>query len=165
MKLLQLGLLLVCVAVAGCGGGVNGEKVTGKVTLDGVAIEGASITFQPKEGGTGMPAVGTTDADGVYTLTDMRDDNVGGGAVAGDYVVGVMWFKPSGKDLSQATGESAGEESGMDDDKKSRSGISGPDSLLPTAYQNPKTSGLEYTVVSGENTFDIELDSKFKPKN
>ncbi|GAB5406007.1 MAG: hypothetical protein Aurels2KO_42380 [Aureliella sp.] len=163
MRLLQLGLLLFCVAATGCGSGISGQPVTGTVTLDGVAIEGASITFQPKEGGTGMPAVGTTDANGVYTLTDMRDENVGAGAVEGDYNVGVLWFKPSGKDLSQATGESEGEESGMDDDKKSRSGISGPDSLLPTEYQNPKTSGLEYTVVSGENTFDISLDSKFKP--
>lgn len=157
MKVLNFGLLLLC--VAGCGGGISGETVTGKVVLDGVAIEGAAISFQPVEGGTGMPAVGMADQDGVFTMTDMRPDAEG--VIAGDYTIGIQWFKPSKNDSSQASGDSAGEEQGKED-KKSRSSISGPDSLLPTAYTNPKTSGLTFTVGAGDNDCQIELDSKFK---
>ncbi len=163
MKSLYLSLTLVC--LVGCGPGFTTEKVTGKVTLDGQAIEGAAVTFQPVEGGTGMPAVGTTDANGAYTITDMRGGDFGTGAVAGEYRVGVMWFKPSGVDLSQATGESGGSEEDGDkgDSKAARTKISGPDSALPAAYQNPTTSTLTATVVAGENEFNFELDSKFKP--
>ncbi len=159
--------LILCSAVLtllGCGDGLSVYPVTGKVTLDGQAISGASITFQPVEGGTGMPAVGSTDSNGQYSLTDMRSENIGGGAEPGDYRVGVLWYKPS-VDTSNATGEGGGpaedEEVG---DAKSRQTVSGPDSLLPAAYQNPKTSGLQFTVTtnSADNTFDIELVSSFK---
>lgn len=165
MKNLQLGLVLLF--AAGCGPGIDAQMVTGKVTLDNQAIEGAAITFQPVEGGTGKPAIGLTDASGVYAVTDTRDGAVvGSGAVAGEYKVGVLWFKPSANDSSNATGESSGADqgSGEGDSKSARTKVSGPDSLLPAAYQNPKTSGLTVTVVPGENTFNFELDSKFKPK-
>jgi len=154
-------------ALVGCNGGPAVKPVTGTVTLDGKPISGAVITFQPVEGGTGMPAVGTTDASGKYTVTDMAATNIGSGAVAGEYRVGVMWFKPSGKDLSQATGESGGnEEAAVATDKSAAKAaateVSGPEALLPVDYQDPKTSGLTASVGSGDNTFDFALTSDFK---
>lgn len=157
MKFMSLGLLLLC--VAGCGGGFSGEKVTGKVTLDGGVIEGAAITLQPVEGGTGMPAVGTADANGEFTLTDLRPESEG--VAVGEYNIGIQWFKPSGPDLSQMTGETAGEDQGKDD-AASHKGAPKANVALPIAYQTPKTSGLTFTVVEGENDCQIELDSKFK---
>lgn len=153
--------LFFTVAIIGCGSGVSVQPVTGKVTLDGAPIKGATVTFSPVEGGGGKAAAGIADADGLFKLSDMGSGTEG--AVAGEYQVGVLWFKPS-PDSSNATGESGGGESVQKDDAKSRAGVSGPDSLLPTAYQDPKTSGLTATVVKGKNEFTFELDSKYKPK-
>lgn len=63
-----LGLLLVAASVIAVGcrarkGNVAG--VTGRVTLDGQPVRGASVGFQPRNG---RPAYGGTDADGRYTL-------------------------------------------------------------------------------------------------
>ncbi|MEO8270908.1 MAG: hypothetical protein ABI557_14390 [Aureliella sp.] len=89
------------------------------------------------------------------------ESNGAAGAVAGAYKVGVLWYKASGPDLSQATGSSE-----MKEDKKEKTKVSGPDALLPTYYGNPETSLLTYTVASGPNEYNISLDSKFngKPK-
>lgn len=153
--------LLCTVAIAGCGSGVDVQSVTGRVTLDGAPIKGATVTFSPVEGGGGKAAVGIADADGQFKLADMGSGAEG--AVAGEYEVGVLWFKPSA-DSSNATGESGGGATPEKDDAKSRSGVSGPESLLPVAYQDPKSSGLKATVVKGKNEFNFELDSKYKPK-
>lgn len=152
----SLGILSLAL-LSGCGDGVDTHPVSGTITLDGTPIQGASVTFQPVEGGTGMPAVGTTDANGKYQLTDMRSDDVGSGAEAGEYRVGVLWYKPTGEDTSSATGDSTGESVG---DEQSRQGVTGPEALLPAKYQNPKTSELTTTVTAGKNTIDFELLSK-----
>ena len=165
MILRALSICTLLVAITGCGDGISEVPVTGTVTLDGTPISGAAITFQPVPGGTGMPAIGNTDANGAFTVSDLRAKDIGNGAVAGDYQVGVLWFKPSANDSSQATGASGGgEESSQKDDRASRSKVSGPDALLPAAYQNPSTSGLTASVSAGsDNKFTFELDSKFKP--
>ena len=106
-----------------------------------------------------MAAVGTTDQNGEYSVTDMRSESIGSGAVAGDYNVGVVWYKPDPNDSSQASGESVGLAA---DDKASRQQVSGPDSLLPAPYQNPTTSGLTASVKSGANTFNFDLTSTYK---
>ncbi|MGN6135261.1 MAG: carboxypeptidase-like regulatory domain-containing protein [Aureliella sp.] len=149
--------LLALVALVGCDSGPSVNPVTGKVTLDGKPIGGAVITFQPVEGGTGKPATGTTDENGVYTLTDMRDKETGRGAEAGDYKVGVMWYKPSGKDTSSSSGS---EESA--DSKAAHQTVSGPSAMLPTHYMNAANSGLTASVKPGKNEFNFDLDSKAK---
>lgn len=153
-------------ALVGCGpGGPSLNKVTGTVTLDGAPLPGATVTLQPLAGGTGKPATGIADANGAYTVTDMTSKNIGGGAAVGDYQVSVLWYKPS-KDSSQATGADGGEDKSVGNDKSSASKVSGPDTLLPAAYQNPATSGIIFSVVKGTNPpFDIKLDSKFKGAN
>jgi hypothetical protein len=61
--------VLSLVSLIGCGGNPAGypatAPVTGTVTLDGVPLEGASITFSPA---TGRSSSGTTDAEGNYEL-------------------------------------------------------------------------------------------------
>ena len=148
--------LMLIMIVAGCDSGPSVNEVTGKVSLDGKPIGGATVTFQPVEGGTGMPAAGTTDESGQYTLTDMRDTNVGKGAAAGEYRVGILWYKPSGKDTSKSTGSEAS------DSKATHVTVTGPETQLPTHYLNASTSGLTASVKAGKNEFNFELDSKAK---
>lgn len=153
---------LACALLVGCGSGLNVQKVTGKVTLDGTPISGATVSFNPTDS-KGHGAIGKTDDNGVYTLTDTRADAVvGAGVEAGSYEVAVLWYKSTGPDLSQMSGE--GVSAKLMEDKESRQKATGPIAKLPPAYQNPKTSGLTATVKSGSNTLGFDLDSKFKPK-
>lgn len=69
---LRLGawLTLVLVMASVLAGGCRARKtnvagVTGRVTLDGQPVRGASVGFQPRNG---RPAYGGTDADGHYEL-------------------------------------------------------------------------------------------------
>src|SRR5262245_8519134 len=61
--------------VAGCGPARTPTiPVTGKVTYKGQAVEGATVSFF--KDGTGTPAVGTTGADGSFSLS-RHDTNDG----------------------------------------------------------------------------------------
>ncbi len=160
MKRLSSVLIVLVLAMAGCGDGLSVQKVTGTVMLDGTPISGASVTFSPVAGGTGMPAVGMTDENGVYTVTYMRGGDFGGGAEKGEYQVGIMWFKASTDNLGES--ESDADEEGGGGEKGDHAKVVGPDSLLPAAYNKPASSGLTATVAEGDNTFDFDLDSKFK---
>jgi hypothetical protein len=152
-------LFCVCVLfLVGCDTGPKVSMVTGTIHLDGKPIANATITLSPVAGGTGKSAQGITNADGVYTVTDATSKNIGTGAVVGEYKVGILWFKPS-IDTSRSSGSGEGS---MNADKTAATKATGPDSLLPAAYQNPETSGLTLTVKAGTNKQDFELDSKFK---
>jgi len=157
----RLGLCVCLLVAAGCNGGPKVSPVSGKVTMDGSALPGATVTFSPVKGGTGSAAVGTVDADGTYKITDMKSTNIGGGAVVGDYNVGIVWFKPEANDTSRSSGAS-GPGGGMTADKAAATTASGPKLALPAPYQNPETSGLKASVKAGDNNFDFTLDSKFK---
>jgi hypothetical protein len=64
----MLGILLVAVVgvVLGCRARKSDVAgVTGRVTLDGQPVQGATVGFQPR---TGRAAYGGTDADGRYRL-------------------------------------------------------------------------------------------------
>ena len=156
----RLGVCVCLLIAVGCNGGPKVSSVTGKVTMDGAPLSGATVTFSPVKGGTGSAAVGTVDASGAYKLTDMKSTNIGSGAVVGDYNVGIVWFKPDDNDTSRSSGASAA--GVMTADKAAASTAGGPKLALPTAYQNPETSGLKASVKAGENNFDFTLDSKFK---
>lgn len=60
-------LLLAVVLLPGCSGDAGPERgeVTGRVTLDGQPLKGATVRFHPDEG---RPSVDETDSDGRYTL-------------------------------------------------------------------------------------------------
>jgi hypothetical protein len=68
MSILRAGLLLTCILqFSGCGGADHPDvaRVTGTVTLDGQALENATVMFQPS---SGRASIGTTDSAGKYDL-------------------------------------------------------------------------------------------------
>jgi hypothetical protein len=135
-------VLAVSAALIGCGdSGPDKGEVTGKVTYNGSALEGAIVTFHPAEGAL---ATGTTDASGQYTLE----------AVVGDHKVAVK--KSTGSDLG---GDTATEGPG-DMEKmylQAKDQAEEAKSAIPEKYGDPEQSGLTTTVSSGSNTYDITL--------
>jgi hypothetical protein len=86
-------LVVTSFCVAGCGGTGDRPKiaeVTGVVTLDGVPLPGASITFnQPGF----RSSIGNTDEQGQYELIYIRDIR---GAVLGEHEVKIKVFGNKG---------------------------------------------------------------------
>ena len=84
---LSLGLL----TAAGCGGGPSLVSVEGTVTLDGAPLSGAHVAITPtnvaelKDLKSKLPYVGTTDAQGHFSLGGIEDPE--GGAPAGPYTL------------------------------------------------------------------------------
>ncbi|WP_339726880.1 carboxypeptidase-like regulatory domain-containing protein [uncultured Gimesia sp.] len=96
-RLISFSLLVLCVGLSSCsssGSSVPLEKVTGKVTLNGEALDGAIIIFE--EVNTGASSHGLTDAEGQYELKSKQDES---GAPAGKYVVKII--KPEGEVAGQ----------------------------------------------------------------
>jgi hypothetical protein len=145
--------LLGWVLGLGCGeGGGDRPKtysVSGTVTYNGEAVEGATVAFQPAAGGQG--AFGVTDAAGRYSLTTFSS---GDGAVPGQYKVKIVKHK-------------GGEGAAVDQDSPeyedpAMGGAAGPDagqreSLLPAKYADASTSGLTATVGESDNSVNFEL--------
>jgi hypothetical protein len=139
------GALLVgalVLAAGGCGPSRPAlGKVTGRVTLAGAAVAGASVTFMPQAGG--RPATGVTDAEGRYRLTTVRSDD---GAPLGTYSVTIA--------KTETPAASA--------DKFGLSGAAAPPSgeprqLLPVRYAKAQDSGLIREVKAGSNELDFDL--------
>lgn len=126
---------LLFAVIAGCGGsGPEMGSVTGKVTLDGQPLEGATVQFQPVTGEPKSPSSGVTDASGYYELkfTASKD-----GATIGDHKVTIS---------KTVTTEDA---NGNEGEEKE---------TLPAKY-NTK-SDLTATVEAGSQTIDFALDSE-----
>ncbi len=133
--------------------------ISGKVTLDGTAVEGAMVTFEPAATG-GMAASGKTDSNGVYKLTTRNPED---GALAGSYLV----------KISKTEGGAASDviKPGMTDEEATKAvmdaqGAGGPaeatfKELLPEKYKDSATSGFKADVAKGGQTeFNFELTSK-----
>ncbi|MCR9117905.1 MAG: carboxypeptidase-like regulatory domain-containing protein [bacterium] len=86
-KLTPAVALILVVAVIGCGG--ETKPVSGKVTLDGEPLKGATVAFIPVEGGRAN-SIATTAADGTYELSYTSTAK---GAIPGKYLVQVMVLK------------------------------------------------------------------------
>ena len=123
------------------------QYVEGVVTLDGTPVEGATVTFRPKEKG-GMMAAGITDANGVYRLNPLQGKR-GAGAMVGDFDVAIMKARDPGEGgtREQLTGK--------------------VERITPPAYADIATSGLKATIKPGRNTgpdVSFELKSDYKKK-
>jgi len=81
---LVIGLMSIALLLQGCGGAAGFVPVSGKVTLDGQPLEGASVQFHPKEA-EAEGSYGKTDAEGKYTLKRASDDATG--AAVGEHDV------------------------------------------------------------------------------
>jgi len=100
-------LLLGVAAVAALGCGRQFAPVSGKVTMNGEPVAGATVVFQPiaKEGAieAGPGSVGTTNEKGEYTLTADTGQN---GAVVGKHrvMISSLGVKPGAEGGDQRGG-------------------------------------------------------------
>jgi hypothetical protein len=103
-------VIALAAAAAGCGGQKElpikkTYPVQGKVLLKGEPVAFATISFEPKEGGS--PATAFTDKDGVFTGARTYSNNEMDGMVPGEYDVKMEGYNPvsSVKFLGQRPGE------------------------------------------------------------
>ncbi len=94
-------LSALILTAAGCGGKGSLSKVSGVVTLDGVPLSGATVSFVPVDG-KGRVASGQSGSDGSFELTTFRTDD---GAYSGDYRVVVVVEEPNYTDPHTLTDE------------------------------------------------------------
>jgi hypothetical protein len=131
-------VLILFAALPGCGDAPDDTPetghVTGKVTLDGQAVEGARIYFRPNDGGQTSEAV--TDAEGKYELRYKREMM---GAKLGMHKVVITTLV----------------EDQLADDA---SVIKGKPESIPAKYNAETTLTAE--VKAGENPIDFPLESK-----
>ena len=141
-------LLLIVVGLGGCGESRDPNlpdlvPVTGKITLDGKPLPGATVGFFGNASGS-TGSVGTTDADGVYQLQTL---NNGEGAPVGQYIVSVSKLvKPDGSDLPTDV-----EIDPMSTPHKE---------LLPPKYSDMNQTVLKTEVKEGGGQHDFDLKSK-----
>ena len=144
--------LVCCVlglSLVGCGGGAGVPKdrpkttpYSGILTMDGKPVEGASVTFHPKQGG--HAATARTDAEGKFVLQTFVE---GDGAVPAEYGISVIKLQNA-----KSTAVS------MDDPKYDPNAKETPPAhLLPVAYSNFTKSGLSETV-GAEPVVDKKLE-------
>jgi hypothetical protein len=108
------------------------QYVEGVITLDGVPVEGASVTFRPREKG-GMMAAGMTDASGRYRLNPLRGKE-GAGALVGEYDVSIIKTREPEDGVARGSPEGRIEY------------------VTPPGYADTATSGLTVTIKPGRNT-------------
>ncbi len=162
-KLCHLSLALCFVSLIGCGSGSGFPKtypVTGKVTLNGKAIDGAMVTFQLAEGKEN--AIGTTDASGEFTLSMFQPSD---GAIPGQYRVAIRKLPtseliapantpPPGQLASGEISDSYAPPAASEGNTKPKSAKS----EVPEKYGNDQASGLRATVTeAGPNRFEFDL--------
>ncbi len=141
-------LLVSVIAVCGCGDSLPDRvPVSGKVTYNGAAVEGAAVVFVPVEGGPAATA--TTDAVGQFKLSTFEAHD---GAVPGSYTISIAKTKQTGGKVMTADEEHEAVLAGKE--------IQPPtfEDLVPTRYKSSSTSGLAEDVTEdGENIFTFEL--------
>ncbi len=130
----------------GCGGetGPAVYPVTGTVTYQGQAVEGAVVAFRG-ESATKI-ATGTTDSEGRFQLATYQP---GDGAVPGKHTVTVSKTIEAG-DTSVSLS--------MDEALENPQAQADSQNELPARYADPATSPIELTVSADDaNDFTIEL--------
>jgi hypothetical protein len=152
-----LTLAAVAVGLGGCGpkGAAELVRGKGKVLYKGKGVADATLVFTPD--GTGVPAGGTTDKDGNFTLVTQGRP----GAGKGNYKVTVLKAPAASEAQKQMKPEDmmrmakAAQAKGV----QGYVGLEAPKSEIPTKYNNATTSGLTATV-SGDasrNEFEFTL--------
>ncbi len=130
---------LVC--LVGCGGPFD-ATLQGKVTLDGETVPSGMVTFS-SAGPDGTSAYAKVSESGEYQVKTGQEY----GLNVGDYAVTIV--------SREKTGTLYGANGGPPPAGKL---------ITPKWYRAPSTSGLNVTVKSGKNNFDIELTSEPPPE-
>lgn len=90
-RLRYLAPAVAIIGFLGCGGdGLTRVPVEGHVTAKGEPVGHATVLFVPSDGTKGEGGIGTTDADGNFTLTGSREG--ASGVVPGKYKVQVSRY-------------------------------------------------------------------------
>jgi hypothetical protein len=128
---------VVALLMGGCDrSGLNLAPVSGVVTYNGAPVEKAGVIFMPE---SGPPAMGTTDAEGEFTLRTANRP----GALVGNHRVSISKTETT---ATQIPGE--------------RLPRYGTKYHLPEKYASPSTSELTATVSDDDNSFRFELTGK-----
>lgn len=139
--------LLLGVVFLGCekNSAVKTSHVKGKITLGGVSLENATVSFHAADSSGNPPASGITDANGVFELSA-----VGGkakaGAVSGKYIVTV----------TRPVGETKVVPGKLDSYGKPFEETTYTETV-PSKYLSKSTSPLEAAVTDGQNEFNFDL--------
>jgi hypothetical protein len=93
---------------AGCGGQGDVVPVSGRVTLNGQPLAGATVAFQPVSPGMNerpeaCGSAGRTDASGQFTLRLIEPDR--DGALVGEHIVTISTGSAAGGDAAALKGE------------------------------------------------------------
>jgi hypothetical protein len=129
-------LAVACIGMSGCGG-VYDSTVSGTVTLDGNVVPRGTVTYHPATGGA--PAYSPIQEDGAYSVRTGRES----GLPAGEYQVTVT--------ANEAPAQLVSKDGGPMPPGKS---------ITPLWYRSKESSGLKYTVESGDNEINLELTSQ-----
>jgi hypothetical protein len=142
---------LALVLLVACGCGKRMSKVEGTVLLDDKPLDGATVVFQPEEGG--QPATGMTGSDGVFHLTTRT---TGDGARTGNYKVTITKRKES--DGGAAPANAGGADSMKEAWKKylAKPPAAKESSSIPSEYSNVEKTPLKCQVpVDGPLEFKL----------
>jgi hypothetical protein len=141
--------------VAGCGDGKKKlAKVSGKVTLDGKALDGATVVFHPAEGG--RPATGLTGADGHFTLTTYTS---GDGAQIGEHKVVITKSNQAEVVAPSPSDPKAMMEAMKAHDARQRAEAAKPKpAVIPASYGDLQKTPLK-AVVPAEGEIEFSLRS------
>lgn len=131
--------LALLLAVSGCGGPYD-AAVSGLVTLDGKPVPRGTVAYQPVAGGPA--AYSLIHDNGTYALRTGREE----GLPSGEY------------DVTVAANESPAVQ-------QTASGGPPPvgKPITPLWYRAKSTSGLRYTIESGDNEINLELTTQPPP--
>jgi len=148
-------LLAIAAISAGCYGSGRPPTypVSGTVTWQGKAVEGARVVFVPT--GSQESAAGITDAAGKYQLTTFV---AGDGAEPGEYRVKVAKY-----DIKQPTKEELEKFITAEEEQKivfaqDEKPTPPAKNLMPKKYESEITSGLKHTVTTSPTTLDIKVE-------
>jgi hypothetical protein len=140
-------IALPATLLAGCGGTDFGEigKIAGAVTLNGEKLPAKTkVIFMKMD--TGYAGFGFTDEEGRYSIEWHREGKVFDGLPVGKY--NVLVEPPGAIDVESLSAD------------EMLAGVSDSAPPLPAfdkKYTQTATSGIEFTIVAGENTCDIAL--------
>jgi hypothetical protein len=146
-------LLGITILTSGCSSNGGPVSVRGKVLLDDIPVEGATVTLMPIE--QGRPAAGLTDPNGVFRLTTFERDD---GALPGTYKIVVTKTNPISPPPEGQYGEVQRVRTQDKGKKTPRTKEKPP---LPAIYADVVKSPLRATVPT-DGEVVLRLDSKAK---
>ena len=155
-------LALGIVFAVGCAKEKGYKKVTGKVTMDGQPLEGASLMFWP-QATDGESGGGKTGADGTFSVTSSGSQKGDTGLLPGDYKVTIRKYADIDDPDQKAfeAGEITYDEL---QERKAKKGAyskaSAAELLTPQKFARDDSTPLTVTVSSDskQNVFDFNLD-------